>query len=93
MMEAIRTSETSVYSNETTWLNIPEGSNLHTRRRVNLKSHIHSTVGYATTNDATTNAEDLKEVFSCWNKLSKLMKDYHPILPLWKWTLIILMTP
>ena len=23
-------------------------------------------------------AEDLKEVFSCWNKLSKLMKDYHP---------------
>ena len=22
-------------------------------------------------------AEDLKEVFSCWNKLSKLMKDYH----------------
>jgi hypothetical protein len=24
------------------------------------------------------NAEDLKKVFSCWNKLSKLMKDYHP---------------
>ena len=22
-------------------------------------------------------AEDLKEVFYCWNKLSKLMKDYH----------------
>jgi len=22
-------------------------------------------------------AEDLKEAFSCWNKLSKLMKDYH----------------
>lgn len=22
-------------------------------------------------------AEDRKEVFSCWNKLSKLMKDYH----------------
>lgn len=23
-------------------------------------------------------AEDLKVVFSCWNKLPKLMKDYHP---------------
>jgi len=22
-------------------------------------------------------AEDLKKVFSCWNKLSKLTKDYH----------------
>jgi hypothetical protein len=28
--------------------------------------------------DATTNAEDLKEVFFCWNKLAKLMKYYHP---------------
>jgi hypothetical protein len=27
---------------------------------------------------ATTNAEDLKEAFFCWNKLSKLMKYYHP---------------
>jgi hypothetical protein len=39
MMEAVRTSETSVYSNETTRRNIPEASNLHTRRRENLKSH------------------------------------------------------
>ena len=23
-------------------------------------------------------AEDHKEVLSCWNKLSKLMKNYHP---------------
>jgi hypothetical protein len=38
MIEAVRTSETSVYS-ETTWRYIPEGSNLHTRRRENLKSH------------------------------------------------------
>jgi hypothetical protein len=44
-----------------------------------------ATTNDATTNtfyqynqDATTNAEDLKEVLSCWNKLSKLMKDYHP---------------
>jgi hypothetical protein len=29
MMEAVRTSETSVYSNETTWRYIPEGCNLH----------------------------------------------------------------
>jgi hypothetical protein len=39
MMEAVRTSETSVYSNETTRRYIPEGSNLHTRRHENLKSH------------------------------------------------------
>jgi hypothetical protein len=39
-MVAIRTTETSVYSNETTRRYIPEGSNLHTPRRCeNLKSH------------------------------------------------------
>jgi hypothetical protein len=38
-MEAVRTSETWVYSNETTQRYIPEGSNHHTRRRKNLKSH------------------------------------------------------
>jgi hypothetical protein len=36
---AIRTSETSVYSSETTLRYIPEGSNLHTRRCENLKFH------------------------------------------------------
>jgi len=40
-MEAVRSSETSVCSNETTRRYIPEGSHLHTRRRDNLKSHIH----------------------------------------------------
>jgi hypothetical protein len=39
-MEAIRTSETSVYSNETTLRYIPEDSKLHTSRRENLKPHI-----------------------------------------------------
>jgi hypothetical protein len=39
IMEALRTSETSVYSHETTQHYIPEGPNLHTRRRENLKSH------------------------------------------------------
>jgi hypothetical protein len=29
-----------VYCNETTWHNIPEGCNLHTRRRENLTSHV-----------------------------------------------------
>jgi hypothetical protein len=29
MMEAVRTSETSICYNENTWGNIPEGSNLH----------------------------------------------------------------
>jgi hypothetical protein len=41
MMEAVRTSETSVYSSETTRHCIPEDSHLHTRRRENLKSHEH----------------------------------------------------
>jgi hypothetical protein len=36
MMEAACTSETSVYFNETTRRYIPEGSNIHTRRRENL---------------------------------------------------------
>jgi hypothetical protein len=38
MMEAVHTSETSVYS-ETTWRYISEGSNLHMCCHENLKSH------------------------------------------------------
>jgi hypothetical protein len=40
MMEAARTSETSVDIQLRTRLYIPEDSELHTRRRENLKSHI-----------------------------------------------------
>jgi hypothetical protein len=36
--EAVRTSETSVYSNETTQRYNPEGPNIHTRRRESLQS-------------------------------------------------------
>jgi hypothetical protein len=39
MMQAVRASETSVYSNETTRRYVHEGSHLHTRRLENLKSH------------------------------------------------------
>jgi hypothetical protein len=39
MMEAVRTSETSVYY-DTTQRNIPEDSNLQTRRCEKLKSHM-----------------------------------------------------
>jgi hypothetical protein len=39
VMEAVRTSETSVNIYVTTWKYIPEGSNCHTRRRENLKLH------------------------------------------------------
>jgi hypothetical protein len=39
MMEAVHTSETSVYCNETSRRYIPEGSYLDNRRRENLKSH------------------------------------------------------
>jgi hypothetical protein len=38
VMEAVRTSETSVYSNENTSRYIPEGSNFHIRHRKNHKS-------------------------------------------------------
>jgi hypothetical protein len=40
MMEAVRTYETLVNINVTTWRYIPEDSKLHIRRRENLKSHI-----------------------------------------------------
>jgi hypothetical protein len=40
MMEAARTSETSVDIDLTTWQYIPEDSELHTRRRENLIYHI-----------------------------------------------------
>jgi hypothetical protein len=39
IMEAARTSETSVYFNDITRRYNPQGSNLHTRLRENLKSH------------------------------------------------------
>jgi N-dimethylarginine dimethylaminohydrolase len=39
MMEAVRTSEASAYSNEITRRYIPEVCHLHTRRRENLTSH------------------------------------------------------
>jgi hypothetical protein len=38
-MDAVGTSETSGYFNETTRRHIPEGFNLRTRRHENLKSH------------------------------------------------------
>jgi hypothetical protein len=38
MVEAVRTSETSVNFFETTRRNIPEGYNFHKSRRENLKS-------------------------------------------------------
>jgi hypothetical protein len=40
MMDAARTSETSVDIQLRTRQYIPEGSELHTRRRENLESHI-----------------------------------------------------
>jgi hypothetical protein len=38
LIEVLRTSETSIYFNETTRRYIPESCHLHTRRRANLKS-------------------------------------------------------
>jgi hypothetical protein len=40
MMEAVRTSETSVNFNVTTWRVVPEDSTLHARRRESPKSHM-----------------------------------------------------
>jgi hypothetical protein len=41
-MEAVRTSETSVNFNVSTWRYIPEDSKLHTCRYENLKSQVSS---------------------------------------------------
>jgi hypothetical protein len=49
MMEAVRTSETSVSIYLTTRQYIPEDSKLHTRRRENLKSHKASSSCFSTT--------------------------------------------
>jgi hypothetical protein len=38
-MEAVHTSETSVYYYETTWRFVPESCHLHARRCEDLKSH------------------------------------------------------
>jgi hypothetical protein len=40
IFQAVRTSETSFYFNESTRLYITEGCHLHTRRHENLQSHI-----------------------------------------------------
>jgi hypothetical protein len=44
MMEALRTSESSFYFNETTRRHIPEGCHLHTRRCEILKSYLEDDV-------------------------------------------------
>jgi hypothetical protein len=46
-MEAVRNSETSVYSSKTTQRYIPEGSNLYTHHCENLKSHIPYSLFYS----------------------------------------------
>jgi hypothetical protein len=48
MMEAVYVYETSVYLYDATWHNIPEGYNLQTRRRENLKSHLENLYGETT---------------------------------------------
>jgi hypothetical protein len=51
MMEAVRTSETSVHFYDTAMRYIPEGCHLHTRLSENLKSHnlifFHAPTSYA----------------------------------------------
>jgi hypothetical protein len=39
MIKAVRAAETSVFFNEIIQRYIPEGCNVHTRRRENIKSH------------------------------------------------------
>jgi hypothetical protein len=57
MVEAVSTSETSVYSNETTRRYIPEGSNLHTLRRENLKFHRFFIFNYINTEFLSTEVQ------------------------------------
>jgi hypothetical protein len=51
MMEAVRTSETSVNFNVTTGRYFPEDSKLHTRRHENLKSHMYKYASNAVCED------------------------------------------
>jgi hypothetical protein len=53
IIEAVRTSETSVCFNKTTLRYIPEGCRLHTRRRENLKSQSLYAVCLAKTRPST----------------------------------------
>jgi hypothetical protein len=46
MMEAARTSETSVDNHFTRQYNPEDSSEHHTRRRENLKSHMYKTITY-----------------------------------------------
>jgi hypothetical protein len=56
MMEAVPTSETTVHFNVTTRRYIPEDSELHTRRREDLKSHILTAVFRGLFQSLQTNA-------------------------------------
>jgi hypothetical protein len=53
MMEAVRTSESSLIFNVTTRRYIPEDSKLHTRRRENLKSHTARTFAHRLAEELT----------------------------------------
>jgi hypothetical protein len=44
MKEAVNTSETSVNFYQSKWRNIPEGSDLHTRRREYLRSQVNNSI-------------------------------------------------
>jgi hypothetical protein len=62
-MEAVRTSESSVHFNVTTRRYILEDSNLHTRRRENLKSH--------------NNRRVQRKLFKCYRHVSIKRTDEH----------------
>jgi hypothetical protein len=66
MMETVRTSETSVYSNETTRRYIPEDSKLHTRCRENLKAYISNELRYCLDN-LLENDKLIKNYWLCGN--------------------------
>jgi hypothetical protein len=71
MMEAVRTSETSVHSNESTRRYIPDDSKRHTRRRDNLKSYM-----YQTRVDSNTNSLCLFAVlYICEKSMSHLKME------------------
>jgi hypothetical protein len=61
MMEAVRTSETSVNFDVTTRRYIPENSKLHTRRRENLKSHIFKDAVFSNSNYTVSNGKMIGE--------------------------------
>jgi hypothetical protein len=85
MVEVVRTSETSVHSNETKRRYVQEDSKLHTRRRENLKPYTLTLCSYLNARDQvshpyniffSTRRELVNILYSCDLHLASLIEKY-----------------